>query len=127
MSDNDTIRIFGLANDSIVDGPGLRYAIFVQGCTHDCPGCHNPESHDPNGGKAVPIVDIVSYIDENQLIEGVTISGGEPFDQPKAVAELASRLKASGYNIWTYTGYLIEDLMASDDHVDPEEHGRARG
>lgn len=111
----DTIRIFGTAPDSIVDGPGLRYAVFMQGCSHGCPGCHNPESHDPHGGTVVKIDDIVADIQKNGLIQGVTLSGGDPFEQAAACAELARRVHAIGQGVWTYTGYRYEDLAASDD------------
>ena len=113
----DTIRIFGTAPDSIVDGPGLRYAVFVQGCSHACPGCHNPESHDPAGGTVMRIDDIVADIAGNGLISGVTLSGGDPFEQPAACAELARRAHALGHDVWTYTGYLYEDLAGSSDEA----------
>ena len=112
----DTIRIFGTAPDSIVDGPGLRYAVFTQGCSHDCPGCHNPESHDFAGGTVVRIDDIVADIRKNGLIQGVTLSGGDPFEQPAACAELARRIRDELHlGIWAFTGFLYEDLLASDD------------
>ena len=112
----DTIRIFGTAPDSIVDGPGLRYAVFTQGCTHDCPGCHNPESHDPNAGTVMSIDVIIADIRKNGLVQGVTLSGGDPFEQPAACAELARRVHDEfSVDVWTYTGYLYEDLAASDD------------
>lgn len=112
MSANVDIRIFGTASDSIVDGPGLRYAVFVQGCTHKCPGCHNPESQPHCGGTVWSVDDLIKEIKENGLVRNVTISGGEPFEQPEACAELARRLKEDGYGIWTYTGYLYEDLLS---------------
>ncbi len=113
----DTVKIYGLVPDSIVDGPGLRYSIFVQGCTHHCPGCHNPESQSEDGGSVISIDEIVADITSNKLISGVTFSGGEPFEQPEACASLAKRLKADGYGIWAYTGYLYDDLlrMAQED------------
>lgn len=98
--------------DSIVDGPGLRFAVFVQGCTHGCPGCHNPESQPACGGTPTPIADLVAQVRQNGLTRGVTLSGGEPFEQPEACSCLAARLKADGYDVWTYTGYLYEDLLA---------------
>ncbi len=105
------IRIFGVVEESIVDGPGIRYSIFVQGCSHGCPGCHNPESHSPKGGELRSIESVLGGIRSNKLIAGVTLSGGEPFEQPHACAALAQQLKADGYNIWTFTGYLYEDLL----------------
>lgn len=106
------INLFGSVADSIVDGPGLRFAVFVQGCTHGCLGCHNPESWSACGGTPTPIADIVEQVRANGLITGVTLSGGEPFEQPGACSCLAAQLKTAGYDIWTYTGYLYEDLLA---------------
>jgi len=83
------IRIFGLADDSIVDGPGVRYTVFVQGCPHHCPGCHNPASHDFAGGTLMDTDGIIRKIGENPLLDGVTLSGGEPMCQPEACARKA--------------------------------------
>lgn len=109
--DLGTIRIYGIVDESIVDGPGLRTAIFVQGCSHNCPGCHNPESHAPSGGEEMSIASIVERIRGNKLIRNVTLSGGEPFEQPHASATLAQALKAEGYGVWSFSGYLFEDLQ----------------
>lgn len=109
------LRIYGLVQDSIVDGPGLRYAVFVQGCTHACPGCHNPDSQPASGGAVYSVEELLADIRKNPLVHGVTLSGGEPFEQPEACAELAQALKIAGYNVWTYTGYLYEDLAARGD------------
>lgn len=106
------IRIYGLVGDSIVDGLGLRFGIFVQGCSHCCPGCHNPESQPKEGGETYTLSQIRDQIMENKLITGVTFSGGEPFEQSELCAPLARKLKGDGYNIWAYSGYLAEDLMA---------------
>ncbi len=103
------IRLFGTANDSIVDGPGLRYAVFVQGCPHNCKGCHNPASHDFNCGYLKDISELAEEIKKNPLIDGVTFSGGEPFCQAKELTELA---KILNMNVVCYTGYLFEDLIA---------------
>lgn len=104
------IRIAGTVNDSIVDGPGLRYVVFVQGCSHHCPGCHNPETWDPNSGKEVDTHDLVREMLANPLLSGLTLSGGEPFDQPEATASLALESKMNGMNVWCYTGYSWEEL-----------------
>ncbi len=113
MSDvNDlTISLFGTVPDSIVDGPGLRYAVFVQGCSHNCPGCHNPESQPAEGGTVTAISDLLADIEANGLVHDVTLSGGEPFEQPEACAVLARALKERGYGVWSFTGYLYEDLL----------------
>lgn len=111
MSTPTTIRLFGTVNDSIVDGPGMRFSVFVQGCSHHCPGCHNPESWAFDAGEEVAIDDVVARIFENKLVSGVTLSGGDPFEQPAACAEIARRVKAAGRNVWVYTGYLYEELL----------------
>lgn len=105
------IRIAGLVNDSIVDGPGLRLAVFTQGCPHHCPGCHNPQSHDFEGGELRDTDDILNIARDNMLLDGITLSGGEPFAQPEACLELAKGAHALGLNVWCYSGYTFEALM----------------
>ena len=94
------IRIFGLADDSIVDGPGVRYTVFVQGCPHHCPGCHNPASHDFAGGTLMDTDGIIRKIGENPLLDGVTLSGGEPMCQPEACRAIADAAHAKHLNVW---------------------------
>lgn len=106
------LRIAGVEKESVVDGPGLRYVIFVQGCEHNCPGCHNPETHDQNGGRMVSLTELAEDIYNRKLLTGVTFSGGEPFLQAKPLALLAQELKKKNYHIVTYTGYLFEELLA---------------
>lgn len=118
MSDlPDTIRLFGTVGDSIVDGPGLRFSVFVQGCSHGCPGCHNPESQPACGGTVRAVDDVVAEIEQNPLVRDVTLSGGEPFEQCAACLALARKLKGRGYGIWAYSGYLYEGLASGA--VDP--------
>lgn len=106
------IKIFGIVEESIVDGPGIRYSIFFQGCIHNCKGCHNPDSHDVNAGKWKSISEIISEINSNPLLAGVTITGGEPFLQKEKLLELVRRIKKdTDKNIYIYTGYLYEDLL----------------
>ena len=116
----DTIRLYGLVTDSIVDGPGFRTSIFTQGCPHHCPGCHNPGSHDFDAGTVYSLSDVEAKFSKNPLLDGVTLTGGEPFCQAAACAELARRAHARGLNVWTYTGYTYEkllDMAASDPDV----------
>ncbi len=108
---NMQIRLYGVAPESIVDGPGLRYALFTQGCPHGCAGCHNPGSHDPHAGYNKDISSILHDIYENPLLSGVTFSGGEPFLQAKALCELGRALKNTKTHITTFTGYTLEALQ----------------
>ncbi|MEG0875342.1 MAG: anaerobic ribonucleoside-triphosphate reductase activating protein [Clostridiales bacterium] len=105
------IQIAGLVNDSIVDGVGLRYGVYVQGCPHGCKGCHNPKTHDFNCGKTMDTDEIWEAIAKNPLLDGVTFSGGEPMCQPIPLKELAVKAKAAGLNIWVYSGYTWEKLL----------------
>jgi len=109
------LRIAGTVNDSIVDGPGIRFTVFTQGCPHNCEGCHNPQTHDFNGGKVVDTDDLLEKIKGNPLLDGVTFSGGEPFCQAEALAYLGRQIKAMGLNVVTYTGYTFEKLWAERD------------
>ena len=108
---DDKLRVAGLIEESIVDGPGIRFVIFMQGCPHNCYGCHNPDTHDPNGGYDMSIDEIVTKISNNPLIDGVTISGGEPFWQADKLIKLVYKLKEMKYNILVYSGYTFEELV----------------
>ena len=109
------IRIAGTVDDSIVDGPGFRYTVFTQGCSHHCPGCHNPETHDFAGGRTVDTDAIVAQMRANPLLDGLTLSGGDPMEQPAPCAELARQARALGLNVWCYTGYTLEQLLQEAD------------
>ncbi|MEF9841788.1 MAG: anaerobic ribonucleoside-triphosphate reductase activating protein [Raoultibacter sp.] len=106
------IRLFGTVGDSIVDGPGLRYSVFVQGCSHRCPGCHNPESQSVCSGYESSVGAVLAEIKAHKLTRSVTLSGGEPFEQCAACLALARCLRADGYDVWIYSGYRFEDLVA---------------
>lgn len=104
------IRIAGVVEESIVDGPGIRFAVFVQGCPHRCEGCHNPETHDFDGGREVDTDSLFEQCAANPLIKGVTFSGGEPFCQAAALYELGCRFKERGLNLMCYSGWTFEEL-----------------
>lgn len=108
------LKIAGLVANSIVDGPGLRYAVFVQGCPHHCEGCHNPQTWDFEGGSVMSVQDIFDKITADPMLDGVTFSGGEPFCQCGALAELAEMLreKAPLLGIMAYTGFEFEYLLS---------------
>jgi anaerobic ribonucleoside-triphosphate reductase activating protein len=118
MPDRVSLRIAGLLGESIVDGPGIRFTIFTQGCKHHCPGCHNPQTHDFSGGKPVSVESVLEQIRKNPLLDGITLSGGEPFEQAEACSELAKAVHAMKLNVMTYSGYTFEELMSGiiDNH-----------
>lgn len=112
--ENTTLRIAGVVEESIVDGPGIRYTIFTQGCPFHCKGCHNPQSQPLKGGIEVKLSVLYKEIKHNPLITGVTFSGGEPFIQARALSVLAKLLKAEGYSLWSYSGYTFDKLERDD-------------
>ena len=103
----------------MVDGPGLRFVIFAQGCRHHCPFCHNPDTWDPLGGEAVGVEDLLEQVKKEKLIKGVTFSGGEPFLQAGPLAWLGRQVKELGLDVITYTGYAWEKLQS----LLPEDQG----
>ena len=111
MSNMKSIRISGIEPESIVDGEGIRYVIFTQGCPHHCPGCHNPQTHSFDSGKLVSIENILDDISKRKdWIDGITLSGGEPFCQIGQCSIIAEQAQKMGLSVWCYTGYLFEDL-----------------
>ncbi|MBQ2661148.1 MAG: anaerobic ribonucleoside-triphosphate reductase activating protein [Clostridia bacterium] len=111
------LRINAYIRESIVDGPGIRYVIFTQGCPHNCEGCHNPQTHDFAGGYDIDIQRIIDGINEDPMLSGVTFSGGEPFCQAGKLAIIAKAVHEKGLNVMTYSGYTHEELvkMAEED------------
>ena len=109
------MRIANTVSDSIVDGPGLRFTVFTQGCPHHCPGCHNPDTHDPAGGRAVGVEELAETMGSNPLTDGLTLSGGEPFCQAEALLPLCRALREKGYELAAYTGYTLEELLEQTD------------
>ena len=112
---DDDMRIANTIQDSIVDGPGLRFTVFTQGCPHHCIGCHNPETHDPNGGKEVTVEELAARMNSNPATDGITLSGGDPFLQAEECAELAKLAHESGRDVWAYTGWTYEQLLKEGD------------
>ena len=105
------IRIANVIEESFVDGEGIRFTIFVQGCPHHCKGCHNPGTHDFNGGRIVDTDELILKFSRAKLINGITLTGGEPVCQISAVTELAKAAKGNNLNVWCYTGYTYEELL----------------
>ena len=108
------LRLSGIVEESIVDGEGIRFVVFTQGCPHHCPGCHNPQTHPFEGGFLGDIPDLLRQMGENPLLQGLTISGGEPFCQAAECAALARIARERGLNVWAYTGYTYERLLAGE-------------
>jgi anaerobic ribonucleoside-triphosphate reductase activating protein len=106
------IRIAGTVRESVVDGPGLRFVIFTQGCCHRCKGCHNPDTWDLLGGELVKAEDLLKQVKAERLIKGVTFSGGEPFLQAAPLAWLGREIKKQGLDLITFTGYTWQELQA---------------
>ena len=109
-----SIRIAGTVSDSITDGPGIRFTLFVQGCPHHCLGCHNPQTHDFNGGRDAEEEELIAAINKNPLLSGLTLSGGEPMCQARALAHFAERVRKECPRIKEvacYTGFTFEELL----------------
>jgi len=109
-----SLRIFGIVPESIADGYGLRYTIFTQGCTHCCEGCHNETSWPQDGGEERDTAEIEVDFLGNPLLRGITLSGGEPFLQPAPLIELAKAAKGRGLDVWAWSGWTYEELLASE-------------
>ncbi len=100
--------------DSVVDGLGVRTVIWTQGCSHNCPFCQNPSTHDFNGGADFEIDDIckeLQDIKKNKKQDGITLSGGDPMFQVDSVLEIAKFAKKIGLNVWCYTGFTYEQVL----------------
>ena len=107
---NGEIRLASLIEESIVDGPGLRFVLFTQGCPHRCPGCHNPQTHLPIGGTLISVEEILAIYDKHPACRGITLSGGEPFMHAGSLAKVAAAVHRRGGDVVTYTGYRLEQL-----------------
>ncbi len=108
---NQLLRLAGIIRESIVDGPGIRFVVFAQGCPHQCVGCHNPQSWPVEDGFVAAPEQIVEEMIKNPLLKGLTLSGGEPFCQCAAMAQLARAAHEKGFNVITYTGFTFEELL----------------
>ncbi len=106
-----TVRLAGIAYESLVNGPGMRRVFFAQGCKHNCKGCFNPETHNFDGGEIIDMDELIKDVLDNPLLKGVTFSGGDPIEQAHSFSYMANIFKSSNLNIWCYTGYKFEDLL----------------
>ena len=105
------LRVLHIVEGTSVDGPGLRTSIYLAGCSHQCPGCHNPQSWDFKGGEERTLDELMEVIAYNEA--PVTLSGGDPMQQPEGTRALIHRIKQElSYNVWCYTGYTWEEIIA---------------
>ncbi len=109
------IRLAGIVRESVVDGPGIRCAVFVQGCDRSCPGCHNPHTHALTDGYEQETAALAASLVQQPHLDGVTLTGGEPFLQAAACAALLSPLRAAGLHCLAYSGYTWEELQQRPD------------
>ena len=109
-NNEDKLKIAGVIEESIVDGPGIRFVVFTQGCPHNCKGCHNPQTHDFNFGEYIDIENLAERINSNPLLKGITLSGGEPFMQCEGLVELISKINKH-LDVITYTGFTFEEIL----------------
>lgn len=109
------LKIAGIVDDSVVDGDGIRLTVFTQGCPHHCHGCHNPQTWNLTGGHEIDTEEIVQKLKENPLLSGITFSGGEPFLQSAPLTELARAAHKLGLDVWSYTGFTLEELEKRTD------------
>jgi anaerobic ribonucleoside-triphosphate reductase activating protein len=109
----ELLNLHRIVDVTAAEGPGLRCAVWTQGCSVRCPGCFNPQTWTTRGGTLVPWQDLVSRVLAIDGIEGVTLLGGEPFDQPSPLGEFAAAVRAEGLSVMTFTGNVLEDLPPS--------------
>ncbi len=110
----EKINISGFNYSSIVDGPGVRFTIYMQGCIHHCVGCHNPSTWSLANNQLYTIEEIIQLVENEAMNNNITISGGDPLLFPELTIKLARILKHKGYNIWLYTGYTYEQILEDE-------------
>lgn len=107
------LNVSGYVEESIVDGPGLRFVLFLQGCPHHCKGCHNEHTWSFDINKQMTCEEVYELIETNHITKGVTISGGEPMCQSEELIPLVKMCKMQGYDVIVYTGYKYEDIAGN--------------
>lgn len=111
MPEEPTYRILDIRRGTTVDGPGLRTSIYMAGCRHACPGCHNPDSWDPRGGTPMSLSSLLEIIRDEDF--DVTLTGGDPLWLGERLIPLVEAIKAEGKNLWLYTGFTIHEIRLS--------------
>ena len=106
-------KVIDIIRGTTVDGPGFRTSIYFSGCIHECPGCHNPQSWNPNFGRNMSLMDIMEVVEEEDF--DVTLTGGDPLYHPLLLKKLVDSLKANKRNVWIYTGFTWEEILKNKD------------
>lgn len=114
--DSTTLRVVDIIDGTTVDGPGFRTSIYFAGCTHHCPGCQNMHTWNPESGVDMTIRELLTRINKNDF--NVTFSGGDPLFQIRPLTVLAKEIAAMGKNIWCYTGYDYETIVANSEFAE---------
>lgn len=109
---DDTIRVMDIIEGTSVDGPGLRTSVYLAGCAHRCPGCHNPQTWDFAAGRDMTVAEILEVVRRADF--DLTLTGGDPMYQARALLPLVRAVKEAGYDIWCYTGFTLEELDGVD-------------
>lgn len=109
------VRLAGIAYESLVNGPGLRRVFFAQGCSHNCKGCFNPDTHDFTLGEEFDMDSLIEDVKNNPMLRGITFSGGDPFEQGERFGYMAKEFKKIGLNVWSFTGYKFEYILENLD------------
>ena len=108
------MKVAGIVKESFVDGDGVRFVVFLQGCPHHCEGCHNKATWDFDGGTEMSVDSVLASVEAHHasFYEGITLSGGEPYMQQEACIALVKRIKSlwKHWNVWCYTGYTYEEV-----------------
>lgn len=110
VDNNSFYKILKIIRGTTVDGPGFRTSIYLSGCDHKCPGCHNPQSWNPDNGENMSLSNIMKVVEEEDF--DVTLTGGDPLYQPENLSKLIKALKKNRRNIWIYTGYTWEEIIS---------------
>lgn len=106
-----TYNVLDIVRGTTVDGPGFRTAVYLAGCNHRCPGCHNPQSWDPSGGTPMTLQQIIDIVADEDY--DVTLTGGDPLYNPDTTRSLIEAIHRTGHTVWLYTGYTYGQILAS--------------
>ena len=112
LNESFKYNVLAIMRGTTVDGPGFRTSIYLAGCNHACPGCHNPQSWNPEGGEIMAAEDIIKIVDEEDF--NVTLSGGDPLMHPESTKHLIDLLTQKGRKVWVYTGFTWEQIISND-------------